>query len=157
VIYQALMFFGQIVALALGALLWALAGLHAYWGRGGLWPEADEASLARTVIGAAGVREMPSASACYGAASVLFFAGLWPLTMIAGLMPALLPAELMLLAGYGLAAIFLGRGAAAYLPVFRRVFSEEPFATLDRRLYGPLCLAIGFGFSFLLSLGWIRP
>jgi hypothetical protein len=151
------MLFGLIVALALGALLWALAGLHVYWGQGGLWPEADEASLARTVIGAAGVRDMPGASACYGVAALLVFAGLWPLTIIAGLMPALLPTEVMVLAGYGLAVIFLGRGAAAYLPVFRRVFSEEPFATLDRQLDGPLCLAIGVGFTFLLSLGWIRP
>ncbi len=154
--YEALTFFGILVALGLAALLWVLAGLHVYWGQGGLWPEEDEAALARTVVGAAGIREMPAASACYGVASLLFFAGLWPL-MITGLLHALLPMELLVLFGYALSAVFLARGAAAYHPAFRRIFPEEPFATLDRQRYGPLCLMIGVGFAFLLSLGWITP
>jgi hypothetical protein len=63
----------------------------------------------------------------------------------------------MALAGYGLAIVFLGRGIAAYLEAFRQHFSEEPFATLDRKLYGPLCIFIGLGFGTLLIFGWIAP
>jgi hypothetical protein len=156
VIYTLLIAIGTIVALGLALLLWSLAVLHLYWGRGGLWPAQDEFSLARQVVGAPGIRAMPSPSACYAVGALLFFAGLWPLATV-GVLPALFPAELMLLAGYGLTALFLARGAAAYLNLFRQHFPEEPFATLDRRLYGPLCLFIGTGFAFLISLGWIVP
>ena len=155
-IYSLLMAVGTIVALGLALLLWSLGGLHVYWGRGGLWPAENELGLARQVVGTPGIREMPGVKACYTVAGLLFFAGFWPLATV-GLLPAPLPGELMLLAGYGLAAIFLARGAAAYLAPFRRFFPEEPFATLDRRLYGPLCLLIGTGFAFLISLGWIVP
>ncbi len=151
-----LMIFAYLIAIALATLLWAIATLHLYWGRGGLWPEQDELSLARRVVGAPGIQSMPNASACYAVAFPLFLAGAWPLAMI-GLWPMPLATELMVLAGYGLAIVFLGRGVAAYLEPFRQLFPEEPFATLDRRLYGPLCLFIGLGFTYLLVLGWITP
>lgn len=155
-IHALLMLSGFLVALVLAALLWVLAGFHAYWGQGGLWPEKDEFALARRVVGAPGIRTMPSTSACYTVAALLFVAGLWPLMMI-GLLPAPLPVELTILGGYGLAAVFLARGVAAYLPAFRAYFPEEPFATLDRELYGPLCLFIGLGFTYMLALGWLTP
>jgi Protein of unknown function (DUF3995) len=155
-IHAALMLSGTLVALLLAALLWAIAGLHAYWGRGGLWPEASAFALARRVVGAPGIETMPGESASYTVAALLFVAGLWPLMMI-GLLPSPLPAELMIVGGYGLTAIFLVRGVAAYLPAFRAYFPEEPFATLDRRLYGPICLFIGLSFTYLLVLGWLTP
>jgi hypothetical protein len=156
VIFSVLTFFAFLIAAILAAILWALSALHAYWGQGGLWPGEDAPSLARRVVGAPGVNAMPSATACYTVAVLLFLAGAWPLALI-GLLPAPVPAELMALAGYGLTIVFLGRGIAAYFDAFRRHFPEEPFATLDRTLYGPLCLFIGLGFSFLLILGWIKP
>ena len=113
-------------------------------------------SLARRVVGAPGIQAMPSASSCYAVAFLLFLAGAWPLAMI-GFLPAPLPTELMVLAGYGLAIVFLGRGIATYLMAFRQLFPEEPFATLDRQLYGPLCLFIGLGFTYMLLVGWITP
>lgn len=139
-----------IVAIGLSLVLWVLAALHVYWGDGGIWPKEDELALARTVVGAPGIKKMPSRTASFAVALALFFAGLWPLQMI-GVAPAMLPIGLTVLMGYGLAAVFLLRGVAAYLPAFRRRFPEEPFATLDRRLYGPLCLLIGAGFVFMLS------
>jgi hypothetical protein len=156
VIYHLLVAIGTLVALALALLLWSLAALHVYWGRGGLWPAEDEASLARQVVGAPGIQAMPGPVACFIVGGLLCFAGLWPLATV-GVLPALFPAELMLLAGYGLTLVFLARGAAAYLDAFRHYFPEEPFATLDRRLYGPLCLLIGIGFAFIISIGWITP
>ncbi len=152
-----LMLTGGVVAIALSAILWALAALHLYWGGGGLWPEENETALARTVVGARGIREMPADTACYAVAFALFLAGWWPLSAFLGVPPSPLPSELTVLAGYGLAAVFLARGVAAFVPAFRERFPEEPFATNDRRLYGPLCLLIGLAFAFLLSLGWIMP
>jgi hypothetical protein len=156
-IYNLLMLMGGLVALALAAIIWGLAALHAYWGQGGLWPEENETALARTVVGAPGVSKMPSEASCFIVAFVLFLAGCWPLAVYLGVLPSPLPSELNVFAGYGLAAVFLARGAAAYAPAWRQRFPEEPFATNDRRLYGPLCLLIGLAFAFLLSLGWITP
>ncbi|MGF1622153.1 MAG: DUF3995 domain-containing protein [Rhodomicrobiaceae bacterium] len=156
-IHDLLMLSGAAVAFVLSAIIWTLAALHLYWGRGGFWPEENEVALARTVVGAPGIREMPSDTACYTVAFVLFLAGCWPLSAFLGLPPSPLPSELTVLAGYGLAIAFLARGVAAYLPAWRERFPEEPFATNDRRLYGPLCLLIGLAFAFLLSLGWITP
>ena len=56
------------------------------------------------------------------------------------------------LAGTALAALFLARGVVGYTPRWRKVFTEEPFATLDRKNYSPLCLAIGIGFVILVVL-----
>jgi len=51
-----------------------------------------------------------------------------------------------------LAAIFLARGAVGYTSGWRAQFSEEPFATLDRRNYSPLSLFIGAGFLLLVAM-----
>lgn len=153
---QVLGFPAFFIAISLTLLLWVLAALHLYWGRGGLWPGEDETSLARMVVGAPDIRRMPSSVACYRVAMFLFLVGQWPL-MMTGRLPLFFPASLLVLGAYIIAAVFLARGVAAYLPQFRRYFPEEPFATLDRRRYGPLCLLIGGGFTFLLSLGWIAP
>jgi hypothetical protein len=56
------------------------------------------------------------------------------------------------LLGFAAGAVFLGRGLAAYIPAWRRVTPEQPFARLDQIAYGPLCLALGAGF-LLLSAG----
>jgi len=40
-----------LVAALLCALLLVIAGLHTYWGLGGLWPAKSAAELARTVVG----------------------------------------------------------------------------------------------------------
>ena len=155
-IYTLLMISAYLVALTLACVLWALAALHGYWGRGGLWPAEDELSLARRVVGAPGIQTMPSASASYAVAFLLFLAGVWPLAMI-GLLPAPLPTELMVLAAMALPSCF---SAAVSPPIswcFRRLFPEEPFATLDRQLYGPLCLFIGLGFTYCSFSARITP
>ena len=52
-----------------------------------------------------------------------------------------------------LAAIFLLRGVASYLPFGPIGDTVEPFRTLNMRYYGPLILAIGVGYlSLLLSV-----
>lgn len=138
-----------IAAILLAVTLWGLAILHAYWGVGGRWPGADERSLARMVIGSKGIEHMPSAGACFAVTFVLTAAGILPLMAI-GWVSAPWPSWLTLVGLSGCAFVFIGRGAMSYVPAFRKFGPEEPFATYDKRLYAPLCFALGAGFLFLL-------
>jgi Protein of unknown function (DUF3995) len=143
------MTFLSLLTFLLPLVLFAIAGLHGYWGLGGLWPGHDEVSLARTVVGSKGITRMASPTACFAVTVLLIGVGLWPLFM-AGVLPAFWPHWLTLLAGWGFVLVFFGRGLAAYVPAFRLLAPEEPFASLDRQLYGPLCLALGGGFLLFL-------
>ena len=93
----------------------------------------------------------PPAS-CFLVAALLAGVSVWPLFAV-GLLPEAWPRWLTLLAGAGIAPVFLARGVAGYTPAWRRLQSAEPFATLDRRYYAPLCLALGTGFLIILFAG----
>lgn len=127
-----------------------IAVLHAYWAWGGLWPGHDEASLAKTVIGAPGLETMPPAGLTAMVALLIFIAGLLPLIFVSSA-PSSLLAKLAWMAMVLLAAIFLVRGVLAFTPIFRGRHPQEPFATLDRRFYGPLCLLIGAAYVLVLA------
>lgn len=139
------------LAVCLSAVLAIVAAFHVYWALGGLWPGTDEVSLARRVVGSSGIRHMPSREMTLAVAGLIFFAALWPL-MWAALIPYPLPQSLVWLGMVVLAIVFAGRGLAGYWPGFRSHFPEEPFATLDRRCYSPLCIAISLGFILLILL-----
>jgi hypothetical protein len=143
---------GLVVAFVLSTILWALAALHFYWGAGGIWPAKDEQSLARKVVGAPGIKIMPPPLACVSVAALLASLGILPLLLV-GVLPAFLPQGMIHFAGLGATLVFMARGYAAWRPEFRKFFPEEPFATLDRRYYAPLCLVIGIGFAFLMIAG----
>ena len=51
--------------------------------------------------------------------------------------------------GLLLALVFLGRGVAGVLPAFERAAPEQPYLSLNRRIYSPLCVLAGLGFLFL--------
>ena len=140
------------LAWLLALTLWTIAVIHAYWGLGGVWPAADEISLARAVVGARGVRRMPSPIACAVVAVVLLAAGAWPL-MLQNVWPTPLPPWLLGWGGGVIAAILLARGIVANTAPWRRLTPELPFATLDRRIFGPLSIALGLGFVALLTGG----
>ena len=55
--------------------------------------------------------------------------------------------------GTAIMAVFLLRGIAGFLPAWRRKHPLEPFATLDGRMYSPLCLAVAAGYAVLLLQG----
>ncbi len=76
----------------------------------------------------------------------------WPLFAV-GLLAEAWPRWLTLLAGAGIAAVLLGRGAAGYTSAWRQRFPEEPFATYDRLAYSPLCLVLGAGYLAILIAG----
>ncbi|MES0880217.1 DUF3995 domain-containing protein [Roseibium sp. SCP14] len=145
------------VASVLFLVLAGISALHLYWGFGGLWPARDEATLVRMVVGAKGMRQMPGRTLTVVVAGLIAIAAILPLLSagiltypVATVLPSgLLPTMLSLsLAGIGL--IFLGRGILSYTPYFAHMQAEEPFRTLDRRYYAPLCLVLGAGFMFLV-------
>jgi len=134
-----------IVFLALAAI----AALHVAWGFGMHWPALDERDLVALVVGQTGRTRMPTALGCFGAAVAVFIAGLLALAAVDLVRPPGPP--MLVTAASALAtAIFAGRGIAAYLPAWRRRFSQAPFATLDRGAYGPLCLLFALAFALLV-------
>lgn len=141
-----------LLAVVLWAVLAAIAVLHAAWGLGSHWPCASEESLVATAGGTPGAKRMYPSSACFTVAAMLTGVSAWPL-FAAGLLPTAWPGWLTLLAGGAIAAVFIARGIAGYVPAWRRLHSAEPFATLDRRVYAPLCFALGAGFITILLRG----
>ncbi|MGF6172431.1 DUF3995 domain-containing protein [Ensifer sp. 4252] len=139
------------LASAICLVLSVIATVHAYWAWGGLWPGHDEASLAKTVVGASGLETMPPAGLTAMVAFLVFMAGLLPLILVSG-SPSILPASLVWMGMALLAAIFLVRGALAFTAIFRRRHPQEPFATLDRYFYAPFCVVIGTGYVLVLAL-----
>lgn len=131
----------MIIASLLSVVLIPVAVLHVLWGIGFWFPIEDEAQLVRTVAGFAEAKEMPGPVACSLVAVALFMAVtcLW-----------WQPGPFRFLALCVIGAVFLARGAAAFTPFWRKLTPVEPFATLDRKYYGPLCLAVGLGFCISL-------
>ncbi|MBY0612753.1 MAG: DUF3995 domain-containing protein [Beijerinckiaceae bacterium] len=128
-----------------------IALLHLAWGLGLFWPAQDEVGLARAVVGRRGITRMPPPLACVVVAAALFLMALWPLALV-GLFPSPLGERLTAFCGAVLVVVFAARGIAAYSTPWRRLVPEEPFATLDRRVYGPLCLLLASCFLFLLLI-----
>ena len=137
------------LALAVSAIVLAIAGVHAYWGCGGIWPAPSAERLAKAVVGTPGIQAMPSAPACFAVAVILAGIGVWPV-FAAGIIAEPWPHWLTSVPGFAIAAVFLGRGVAGYTSAWRRRFGERPFASLDRRVYSPLCLLIGASYFALL-------
>ncbi len=120
------------------AVLGALAILHSLWGFGVWVPLRKEADLVKAVIGGRNITRMPGPIPC-----ALVAAGM--LVIIGGLLGR----------GNGLAdlvlwvavVVFAGRGVASYVPLWRKMTPQEPFATFDQRYYGPLCLVLALGIA----------
>ncbi|MEM9603665.1 MAG: DUF3995 domain-containing protein [Pseudomonadota bacterium] len=145
----------ETLAVLLAAVLVGIAGLHLAWGCGLRWPGEDERTLIDAVIGRPDVHRMPGLGLCLVVTLALLAAAFWALWAAGwvavpdGSVVGLSVREIGL---WLLVAVFLGRGAATYLPG-PLSGAVEPFRTLDRRLYAPLCLALGVGFLVLLSVG----
>lgn len=130
----------NVLVAAVIALLAALAGLHVYWALGGLWPGRTEADLLARVVGLQR-GAMPGFWACMAVATALSSAA-YIVAVRHGAPRLGLPEALWTVGYWGVGAVFLLRGIAAYTP---RVFSYAlgtPFYDLNRYYYAPLCLAI---------------
>ena len=136
------------LSLVLALALFVLSALHLLWATRSPWPKPTQAELARAVTGFPGVDNMPPPAAC-----IVVAFGLAVMAADALALGCVISTNFPLvttLIGVGSTAIFLGRGVAGYLPAWRRLTPEEPFAILDRRYYSPLCLLLGAGFLCLL-------
>ena len=144
------------IAIILAAILTILGLLHVLWGLRISFPAANEQQLARMVVGRRGITRMPSPKACLFVAACLFASVLLAL-MLARIIPMPVSKWLVAFAGVGASLVFMGRGIVGILPAFERAAPEQPFLTLNRRLYSPLSFLIGFGFMLLtLSLPYWR-
>ena len=118
------------------------------WAFGNTWPIRNEQLLAQTVVGAPGITKMPNRLLTFAMALLVLAAGIVALSLAdhssGGIGLTLL--------GALLALVFLGRGVLGYTAGWRARFPTEPFASLDRKNYSPLCLWIGAGFAILVIM-----
>jgi hypothetical protein len=140
-----------IIAWCIFIVLTAIAAIHVAWGTGMRWPRKSEAELVTAVVGHRSDK-MPAPNQCYLAALAIFIPGAIAL-LLAGLVQTPLPSWLVLFAGAGAALVFAGRGIAGYVPAWRARHPREPFASLDRQYYSPLCLLLAAGLVVLLANG----
>jgi len=126
----------SLAPILLTALLLAAALVHLLWAIGYWWPIRDETALARAVVGSPGITAMPGALPTSVVIVALLTGAWWPwFGDFAG--PGLWRAGMA-----AMVLVFAARGIAPYLPAWRRLTPEQPFATIDRRAFGPLCLAL---------------
>jgi hypothetical protein len=129
-------------------LLVALAVLHAWWGLGLRWPGRDERSLVELVIGRTRGMRMPGL-----VPSMLVTIALLAAAGLVALRSKLIspdlgtPGAAIAQTGFWIAcAVFALRGVAGFIPPLFRYADGTPFASLNRRIYSPLCLLIAAGF-----------
>jgi hypothetical protein len=123
-------------------VLFLLAAVHLYWGFGGRWPGHDETSMVEHVVGRTRGMKAPGLVASAAVALALAIGG--GLVLASALPPTRLEPWLRA-ARWGLFVVFAGRGLATYVPPVFRYAEGTPFWRLNRRAYGPLCLAIALG------------
>ena len=140
-----------LLSLTMAAVLLAIAAVHLAWGLGMTWPGHDRQSLIDTVIGHPDVTRMPGFGLCLAVTLALVAAAFWSL-WAAELLPlsdaSVWGLSVRATGLWVLVAVFLGRGIATYVPS-PLAAAVEPFRTLDRRVYAPLCVALGGGFLLL--------
>src|SRR5690606_29200663 len=128
--------------------LLAVSTAHFLWSIGRTWPIRSEKLLAQTVVGTPGIEHMPPRLASLAVAVCTLAAGSAALALAghAGCAP------LLTLMGFGLALLFLARGALGYTTWWAAQFPEPNFRLNDARVYSPLCLFLGAGFAVLAGM-----
>ena len=119
-----------------GGVLAALAGLHVAWGAGSSFPASDRTELADVVAGA---DEVPLARECFVVGALLATAAL--LVVDAGPWSR----SIRRVGVIGASGVLAARGVAGVSGRTSMLVPWEPsqrFVALDRRYYGPLCLAL---------------
>lgn len=129
----------MILSLLLSVILVLLGVLHFLWGLGIWFPVKNETALVRSFIGASGVTRMPGAIPCF------LIAGALVLMALAVWLPGVLSKVVLWAGGF----VFLFRGLLTYTKRWRKLTQQEPFATNDRRYFGPLCLCIAGAIIFV--------
>ncbi|MBU1286280.1 MAG: DUF3995 domain-containing protein [Alphaproteobacteria bacterium] len=138
----------QTLSLSLAAVLGLIGLVHFAWAFGATFPYANRQALARAVVGRRGITQMPSMTASLFVAMCILAAAAWA-ALLGRLVILPISPWLLMAGGLVLAAIFLFRGIIGVMPAFERALPEQPFLTLNRRIYSPLCVLIGLGFLAL--------
>ncbi len=128
--------------------LLTVAFAHLLWALGSSWPIRDQMLLAQTVVGTPGITRMPNRMLTFVISLLLLAAGIVALSLADHASGGIG----LTLAGAVLALAFLARGVLGYTAGWRARHPVEPFATLDRKNYSPLCLWIGAGFLILVGM-----
>lgn len=131
-----------LITIFLSVVTLGIAVIHILWGIGFWWPIRSEEVLVRAVVGFKGATRMPGPIPCALVAVGLIFAAN---------LPWFPDGILRTLGLWTCAVVFLSRGMFPYLPFWRRMTPQKPFATLDRTRYGPLCLLLGAGYVILAT------
>lgn len=133
----------------LGLVLAAASLFFLLWSVGLTVPFANEQALARSVIGRRGITRIPS-RAHFAYLAILMLAAAVVAVMMGGFSESVPDSKPWLApAGLLLAVVFLGRGIAGVLPAVERAAPEQPYLSLNRRIYSPLCALVGASFLFL--------
>ncbi len=133
------------------ALLSVVSVLHIGWALGMAWPAKTRAELPTIVVGAPTGSPMPPALLTLVVAFAIFglgVAGLWG----AGVVSFAGANAFRLWVLLAISAIFALRGVATYLPIGPLQANVQPFKTLDRHYFAPLCLLLAAGY-LVLALG----
>lgn len=129
--------------LFLALLIVAIA--YFLWAIGSTYPIRDKALVARAIDGRPGVERLSRA----GAFGVAVFA-----IVAAGIGTALADKDsgglVLTIAGAVIALLFAVRGVLGYTSGWRVAHPVEPFASLDKRYYSPLCLVVAACFAILV-------
>ena len=131
----------------LALIFFALSALHFYWASGKPWGMAS--SIPTTTTGKPLFTPGPGACALVGMGLLGLgsFYVLW-----SGLVPVILPGWIFTVGGIVVPSIFALRavGEFRYVGFFKQIKGTR-FATMDTRVYSPLCLtiaAMGFAVRF---------
>lgn len=123
----------------------AIAVVHFLWGLGSHWPEGSEEALVRGMVGD-GRRRMPPPWQCFAVGLLLALIALWPIYAL-----GFASGETAVQGSFVIAGIFVARGLAGYSGRWRAHFTDEPFATRNRRYYSPLRLLLGVAYVALVA------
>lgn len=138
------------LAIILSVVFAAVGALHALWALRIWWPIADEAQLARTVVGAQGITQMPGRAITWAVVAVIAL-GLGIVAQLVGWIALPVPTWLSQCAGWAMAGVLILRGISSYVPPVSRLPQEAPFRALNLWLFSPLILALGLGVAVLTS------
>jgi hypothetical protein len=145
---------GRAARLPAVAGLAGIGALHVMWGNGSAWPMESRADLSDAVLGAAGLTRRDSAAACYAMGGALGLAA----ALVAGGPERLERPRRAAVAG--IAAVLAARGIlglAGRTDLVSPVSTGARFRRLDRRVYGPLCLALAALTASSLETSAARP
>ena len=141
----------MLIASLLFIALFTVSLAHFVWSIGRTWPIRNEKLLAQTVVGFRDIERMPPRLASLTIALATAAAAIYALALAdhdSG-------GGLLNLGGFAIGAIFLGRGILGYTAKWAELTPEPNFRLNDRRVYSPLCLAIGLGFLALVVLRFL--